>query len=249
MALLERVLQREPRSKREVEDSRMSVIEHLEALRRALIVIIAAWGLTTVVGFIFWVPIFSFLIKRGGLKEVFFPAPTGAFLLGLKVAVFAGFALAIPIIAQQVWWFVSPGLHRHERRFILPLIAATIFFFYVGMGFALFSLPVFIKILTGFAPQSVKFLPFADDYLGFLLGIMIAFGLVFEMPVVLFLLGMMGVISSAWLYKNRLYWIVALLILAQFLTPGADPFTPLIMFIPLYVLWEASALLLKLTGH
>jgi sec-independent protein translocase protein TatC len=227
----------------------MSIIEHLEDLRRALIIILAAWGLATVVGFIVWRPVFDFLIHDAGLTQINYPAPTGAFFLALKVALYIGFGIAIPVIVQQAWWFVSPGLHRHEKRVILPLITATILFFYLGVAFALFSLPLFIRVLGSFAPSDVKFLPFVDEYLSFVLGITIGFGLVFEMPVVLYVLGLMRIISSSWLYKNRLWWIVGLGLLAQFLTPGGDPFTPLIMFVPLYVLWEATALLLKLSGR
>ncbi len=250
MALLGRVLHREPRRPRnDVEASRMSIIEHLEDLRRALIIIVVAWGLATIVGFVVWRPVFDFLIHRGGLTTINYQAPTGAFFLALKVALYVGFGIAIPVIVQQSWWFVSPGLHRHEKRVILPLITATILFFYIGVAFALFSLPLFIRILGSFAPVDVKFLPFVDEYLSFVLGITIGFGLVFEMPVVLYVLGLLRIISSRWLYKNRLWWVLALGLLAQFLTPGGDPFTPLIMFVPLYVLWEATALLLKLGGR
>ncbi len=84
---------------------------------------------------------------------------------------------------------------------------------------------------------------------GFILLITIAFGLVFELPVVLYTLGRLGIISSGWLYKNRAYWLIGLGLLANFMTPGADPLTPLLVFVPLYVFWEATTLLLKLTGR
>jgi sec-independent protein translocase protein TatC len=249
MALLGRVFHREPRGVRDVESSRMSIIEHLEDLRRALIIILVAWGLATVFGFIVWKPVFNFLIHDAGIPKAYYQAPTGAFFLALKVALYVGFGIAIPVIVQQTWWFVSPGLHRHEKRLILPLISATILFFYIGVAFALFSLPLFIRVLTSFAPPDVAFFPFVDEYLSFVLGITIGFGLVFEMPVVLYVLGMVRIISSRWLYKNRIWWYVGLGLLAQFLTPGGDPFTPLIMAVPLLILWEGTALLLKVSGR
>jgi sec-independent protein translocase protein TatC len=250
MALLERVLQRGPRrSPREVEDSRMTVIEHLEALRRVLIVSVIAWGVATLLAFFISDRLLDFLVHRAGLKEVIFLAPAGGFLVRLKVALYAGFVLAAPIVIQQLWWFVSPGLHAHERRFILPLIVATLFFFALGIGFALFALPLFIRVLNGLAPSDFKFFPAGDELLSFVLALVIGFGLVFELPVVLFVLGALRIISSHWLYTHRGYWIIGLGLLANVLTPGADPVTPLITFIPLYVFWEGTALLLKLTGR
>ena len=253
MALLDRVLVRGPRRSTEpfdpVEASRMSLLEHLEDLRRMLIVCIVAWAATSVVGFFFWGRVIGFLIERGGIHRAVYPAPTGAFLLGVKVAIGIGFVAAFPVIVQQVWWFVSPGLHRHERRLILPLIAATTLFFLGGMAVALFSLPLFIRILSSFAPADLQYFPFIDEYVGFILVLVIGFGLVFELPVVLFVLGMIGIVKSRWLYRNRAYWIVGLALAANFLTPGADPISPLIMFIPLYIFWEGTALLLKLMGR
>ncbi len=254
MALLDRVLVRGPKQgspgpMTEADESRMTLVEHLEDLRRALLVAVLAWVVGGIISFVFWGRVIDFLIQRGGIHSAVYTGPTGAFFIALKVAIGLGFAIAYPVLVQQAWWFVSPGLHRHERRLVLPLILATTFFFLLGVGVALFSLPLFIKILGGFAPADLHYLPFIDDYVGFILLLVIGFGLVFELPVVLFVLGMMRIIKTRWLYKNRLYWIVGLAVAANFLTPGADPLTPLIMFVPLYVFWEGTALLLKLMGR
>jgi sec-independent protein translocase protein TatC len=172
--------------------------------------------------------------------------PAGGVLLQLKVAMYLGVVLAAPVIIQQIWWFVSPGLHAHERRFILPVIVATIFFFFVGVGVAVFALPLYIKVLTSLSPPGVTYLPDITGLVSFVLLMVIGFGLVFELPVVLFVLGMMRIISSRWLRKNRPYWFLGLGVLANFLTPGVDPVTPLIMFIPLYIFYEGTSLLLRL---
>lgn len=253
MAILDRVLQRGPSSSApddDVEASRMTILEHLEALRRVLIVSIIGWAICTVVAFVFWAKIYDFLLRRGGIHgaSVYF-TPTGGFTLGIKIALVAGLILAAPVWIQQLWWFVSPGLHRHERRLVLPLIVATIVFFAIGIGFALFSLPLFIRILSGFAPPDLHYLPVGDDYLNFVLFLILGFGIVFEMPVVVFVLGLLRVMTSAWLYRNRFYWIVGLGILANVMTPGVDPITPMFMWIPLYIFWEATVLLLKLMGR
>ena len=249
MALLFRGRRNSPAARERSVDARMSVVEHLEDLRRSLIIALAGWILATIVAFFFWHPIFDFLIHRAGLQKVVFFAPTGAFMLGLKIAFVVGLVGASPIIFWQIWWFVSPGLHEHEKRLALPLIGATTFFFMVGIGFAMFALPLIMRVLTGFAGSDITYLPAGDELLGFILLITIAFGLVFELPVVLWTLGMLRIISSRWLYRHRAYWVVGLGLLANFMTPGADPLTPLLVFVPLYIFWEGTTLLLKLTGR
>lgn len=231
------------------DEASMSLVEHLEDLRRALIVSLVAWGAASVAAFFFWRQAVEFLVVRGGLQRTFFTTPTGAFLLGVKLAVAMGFAAAFPVIANRAWWFVGPGLRREERRLVLPLSLATVVFFGLGLGVALFALPLFVHILTGFAPPDLTYLPLVDDYLGFALLLVVAFGLVFELPVVLYVLGRLGIVSSSWLYRHRVAWVLGLAVVANFLTPGADPVTPLLMFVPLYVFWEGTALLLKLTGR
>ena len=227
----------------------MTVLDHLVALRRMLIISISAWGIATAVGFLVWGRVLQFLVSQGHIGTVYYATPAGAFALALKISLYLGFVLASPVIIQQAWWFVSPGLHRHERRLIVPLIGATFFFFAVGIAFAMLMLPLFLKILSGFAPANLHFLPFVDDYISFVLVLVLGFGIVFELPVVLYTLGRIGIISSGWLYRHRLYWLIGLGILSALATPGADPITPLFMFIPLYAFFEATALLLKLTGR
>jgi sec-independent protein translocase protein TatC len=249
VALLNRVLQRGPRASAPVEEERMSVIEHLEALRRALIIILIAWGVATIAAIFISGHVITFLITRAGIGHAIYLQPGGGVILQLKVALYIGIVLAAPVIIQQVWWFVSPGLHPKERRFVLPLVLATIVFFAIGVSVAMFALPLYIKVLGSLAPADVSYLPDITELVTFVLIMTIGFGLVFELPVVLFVLGMLRIITSRWLYRRRPYWFLALGILANFLTPGVDPLTPMIMFVPLYVFFEATALLLKLLGR
>ncbi|HKW08197.1 MAG TPA: twin-arginine translocase subunit TatC [Candidatus Dormibacteraeota bacterium] len=249
MAILDRVLQRGPRPSLPVEDQRMSVIEHLEALRRALIIMLIAWGIATVAAIFVAGRVITFLITRAGIGHAIYLQPGGGVLLQLKVALYIGIVLAAPVIIQQVWWFVSPGLHPHERRFVLPLVLATIAFFALGVAVAMYALPLYIRVLGSLAPADVTYLPDIGELVSFVLIMTIGFGLVFELPVVLFVLGMLRIVNSRWLYKRRPYWFLALGLLANFLTPGVDPLTPMIMFIPLYVFFEGTALLLKLLGR
>ena len=227
----------------------MTIIEHLEALRRALIVSMAAWAIATVASFFISGRVIGLLIDRAGIGHAIYLQPAGGVLLELKVALYIGVIIAAPVVIQQVWWFVSPGLHPHERRFILPLIIATVTFFAIGVAVALFALPLYLKILNSFAPPNTTYLADISALVSFVLLMVIGFGCVFELPVVLFVLGMMRIISSKWLYKNRPFWFLGLGIVANFLTPGADPVTPLILFIPLYLFYEGTALVLKLAGR
>lgn len=249
MALLSRG--RPPSSEKRGADGRMSIVEHLEDLRRCLIISAIGWLVATIVAFVFWQRILDLLIARAGLQAsgLFYTHPAGAFGVGLTIALVVGLVASAPILFWQAWTFVSPGLHEHERRLALPLIFATSFFFLLGIAFALFSLPLFIKVLTGFAPADFHYLPLGDELLGFIMLITIAFGIVFELPVVLYTLGILRIISSRWLYRHRVYWMVGLGLASNFMTPGADPLTPLLVFIPLYIFWEGTTLLLKLTGH
>jgi sec-independent protein translocase protein TatC len=249
MALLDRVLQRGPRATVPVEDERMSVTAHLEDLRRALIVSLIAWGIATIAAIFISGHVITFLITRAGIGHAIYLQPGGGVILQLKVALYIGIVLASPVIIQQVWWFVSPGLHPHERRFVLPLVLATIVFFAMGVAVAMFALPLYIKVLGSLAPADVTYLPDITELVTFVLIMVIGFGIVFELPVVLFVLGMMRIVSSRWLYRRRPYWFLALGILANFLTPGVDPLTPMIMFVPLYIFFEGTALLLKLLGR
>ncbi len=227
----------------------MSVIEHLEALRRMLIVILVAWTITTIAGFVVSGQVVEWLVSRAGLGHAVYLGPGSFVLTRLQVAIYIGFIIAAPVVIQQIWWFVSPGLHRNERRLTLPLIMATIFFFGLGVAAALYALPLYIRVLNSFAPTNVTYLADVAQLVGFILLMVIGFGVVFELPVVLVVLGLLGIISSRWLYKNRIWWFVGLALVANFLTPGVDPLTPLLMFVPLYIFFELSALILKLSGR
>ena len=249
MALLDRVLQRGPRASAPIEDDRMSVIEHLEALRRVLIISMIAWGIATIASVFLSGHVITFLLDRSGLHHGVYLQPGGGVLLQLKVALYIGVVLASPVIIQQLWWFVSPGLHRHERRFVLPLVLATVIFFAIGVGFAMFALPLYIHVLGALSPSEVSYLPDVTELVGFVLIMVLGFGIVFELPVVLFVLGMLRIVNTRWLYKRRPYMFLGLGIAANFLTPGVDPLTPLIIFIPLYLFFEGTTLLLKLLGR
>lgn len=235
-----------------VDDSQMSIVEHLAALRRAMGVSAIAWVVAAVACWWVTIPFLQFVVQRGGMHHalVYF-GPAGGVLLRMEVSAFLGTLLASPVIIWQGWWFVAPGLHMHERRVALPLIFATTIFFLMGVALSFYSLPIFLDILQNFAGPSniIQYLPNGSDLLTFLLWISIAFGLVFELPVVLYVLGLLGIISSGWLWRKRVWWIVGLLLLANFMTPGVDPITPLLVAIPLLIFYFGAMLVLKISGR
>ncbi|MBO0709226.1 MAG: twin-arginine translocase subunit TatC [Candidatus Dormibacteraeota bacterium] len=234
-----------------VDDSQMSIVEHLSALRRAMAVSAVAWLVASIACWFVSIPFLQFVVHRGGLEHalVYF-SPAGGVLLRLQVSLFLGTLVASPIIIWQGWWFVAPGLHMHERRVALPLIFATSIFFLMGVSVSFYSLPIFLTILQSFSGPSnvIQYLPNGSDLLSFLLWISIAFGIVFELPVVLYVLGLLGIISSGWLWRKRVWWIVGLLLASNFMTPGVDPITPLIVAVPLLCFYFGAMLVLKLSG-
>lgn len=240
------------RSTRAVEDSEMSIVEHLGALRRAMAVSAIGWLVASIGCWFLSVPFLAFVVRRGGLHQalVYF-SPAGGVMLRLQVSLFLGTLVASPIIIWQIWWFVAPGLHMHERRIAVPLIFATSLFFLMGVSVSFYSLPIFLDILQSFSGPStvIEYLPNGSDLLSFLLWISIAFGLVFELPVVLYVLGMLKIISSGWLWRKRVWWLVGLLLLANFMTPGVDPITPLIVAVPLVIFYFGAMLVLKISGR
>ena len=232
-------------------DGAMTIIEHLEDLRRALAIGAGAWLLATVAAWFFSADLLRFIVHRAGLPTLVYLDVTGGFMIQLELAIAAGTLLASPAIFWQLWWFISPGLHTSEKRVVLPLIGATTFFFLLGVALCFYTLPLIVHVLSGFAPRdALQFLPSGDAFLSFLLGLSIAFGLVFQLPVVLWTLGMMGVISSSWLWRNRFYWVSGLGLLANFMTPGGDPLvTPLVVFVPLVSFYLGVTLVLRLSGR
>ncbi|MFN2581421.1 MAG: twin-arginine translocase subunit TatC [Candidatus Dormibacteria bacterium] len=236
----------------------MTIVEHLEELRRVLIVSLAAWFVGTVVAFIFNGFVLGLLLRPlklvlGNLHSIvpgaIFTSPTEGISVPIKIATIIGFILAFPIICWQVWSFIAPGLRPVERRFAGPFIASAVILFAAGAAFAYFVMPLGLGFLAGFLGGNAFYFPDIDQYLSFFLLLVVIFGITFEMPVVLVLLGALRIISSAWLRRRRKVAIVLIIAAAAIVTPGADPFTPTALAIPLLLLYEASILVLAKVMH
>mgnify|MGYP001454591728 CR=1 FL=1 len=165
---------------------------------------------------------------------------TTPFFVPLKVAMMAAFLIALPYILYQIWRFVAPGLYAHEKRLVWPLIIASTVLFFCGMAFAYFAVfPVVFGFITASAPQGVAVMTDIDKYLSFVLGMFMAFGITFEVPVVVFLLVKMGMVTVAKLQEIRPYVIVGAFVIAAVVTPP-DVTSQLLLAIPLCVLYECG---------
>lgn len=235
------------------DEKRMTIVEHLEELRRVLIVSLVAWTATTIAAFAFNGRVLGIL--EHPLKDVLgkgnhlstlpiVTSPTEPITIPLKVSAVVGFIGALPVIVWQIWTFVSPGLRPVERRFAGPFIASSLALFAMGGAFAYFVMPIGLNFLAGFLGGNATFLPDLNAYLSFFTLLIVIFGVTFELPVVVVLLGMLGIVSSRRLRAWRKGIWVGIIFAAFIVTPGADPFTPTALLIPLIVLFEASVLVL-----
>jgi sec-independent protein translocase protein TatC len=164
------------------------------------------------------------------------------FMVPLKLTLLVAFIMALPVVLYQAWAFVAPGLYPHERRFALPVIVSTFLLFVSGMAFCYFFVfGVVFRFMVNFAPASVSVAPDIEQYFGFVLGMFLAFGVTFEVPVVVVLLVRFGVVSVAKLKEVRSYFIVVAFIIAAVVTPP-DVVSQLMLAIPLCLLYELGIL-------
>ena len=220
-------------------------IAHLLELRKRLLHSFVALLLVFVCLFPFAGKLYSVLaqpllakLPKGG--QMIATDVTTPFFVPLKVALMAAFLIALPYILYQVWRFVSPGLYAHERRLVLPLIAASTVLFYCGMAFAYFAVfPVVFGFITASAPQGVAVMTDIDKYLGFVLNMFVAFGLTFQVPIAVVVLVRMGVVTTAKLREIRPYVIVGAFVVGAIFTPP-DVVSQFMLAMPLWLLYEAG---------
>src|ERR1700736_4063436 len=232
------------------QERRMTVLEHLEELRRVLIVSLISWAAGTIIGFAISGIVLEILLRPvrsviGGQHIVYFTGPVDKFFLYFKVGIFTGFILSSPIILWQVWTFVAPGLHRNERRFAVSFVGSAVALFAMGIGFAFFAMPVALRFLIGFGTTDIQYLPIASSYINFVLILIAIFGVTFELPLAMTMLGLAGIVSARFLSRNRFKFWIGIFTGANMVTPGIDPFTPTLLTLPLIVLFEASILVIR----
>jgi sec-independent protein translocase protein TatC len=156
------------------------------------------------------------------------------------VAFFAGLVLATPVIFYQLWKFIMPGLYENERRYVLPFMIVATLFFVTGVSFAYYVVfPYGFQFFLGFQTDSIAAMPAMKEYLGFVMKLTLAFGITFELPVIMFFLAKMGIVGPQVLKRNRKYAVLIVFVLAAILTPP-DVISQILLAIPLLILYEVS---------
>ncbi|WP_170788693.1 twin-arginine translocase subunit TatC [Ruegeria lacuscaerulensis] len=251
----------------EIEDSSAPLIEHLAELRTRLIHCVVAFLIGMIICFTVATPLFNFLTRplcdvlaeRGQDCGLIFISPQEGFFVAIKVSLLGGFILAFPYIGMQMWRFVAPGLYKSEKNAFLPFMLASPFMFLLGASFAFYVVtPLAYDFFLGFqqfgaegeavtdgavaAPLSVVFQGSAQEYLNLTIKFIVAFGLCFQLPVLLTLMGKAGLVTAEGLGSVRKYAVVAILVLAALVTPP-DVITQVILFVVVYGLYEISIFL------
>ena len=223
-------------------EEKATILEHLEELRKALLNSIIAIVICAIAGFYFSDQILAFIqrpLDALGLKLIFIGVTEG-FSIKLKLAFYGGLVLAFPVIAYQVYKFVAPALYPNERKYVLILVPIMVLLFAGGVLFAYFViLQLAITFLVMIASDLEPMLT-ADKYVTFFLRFTIPFGLVFELPVIVYFLTRMRIVTPEWLIKQRKYALLVIFILAAILTPGGDIVSQCLMGIPVFILYELS---------
>jgi sec-independent protein translocase protein TatC len=232
--------------------SAMTLVEHLEELRWRIFKSLIALVITTIIAFIFRVQIVHFLeLPLPKFADAFGGKPivTGimeGFTTFLLISIAAGFILALPVILYQMWAFIAPGLYEKEKKFSVPFIIIGIVLFIAGvsLGYVVLRYPVYW--LVTFASGSFTELVSAGSYFTFVAFFMLAFGIVFEIPLVLTFLAIVDLITAKTLSKKRIPIHIGMWIAATFLTPGADPYSPIFLGVAMSFLFELSIIFIKI---
>ncbi|MEL6968137.1 MAG: twin-arginine translocase subunit TatC [Pseudomonadota bacterium] len=240
-------------SKDEPDDTAAPLVEHLVELRQRLMRALIAVAVVFVVAFYFADEIFQFLVipyeQAAGENQnlqLIFTAPQEFFFAQLRIALFTALFVAFPVIATQVYKFVAPGLYKNERRAFAPFLVATPILFLAGASLVFFvvmplamSFFLSMQIEGGETATAIELLPKVSEYLGLIMTLIFAFGLVFQMPVVISLLARAGMVSEAGLKSKRKYAVVLTFIAAAVLTPP-DPVSQIGLAVPTLLLYELS---------
>jgi sec-independent protein translocase protein TatC len=237
-----------------MDEKKLPLTAHLQELRKRLIFSFIAIGVGFVLCYAFADQIFNILaapllkvMPKGG--SLIFISVAEAFFTYMKVAFIAGIIVTSPFILYQIWAFIAPGLYQKEKKYVIPFVLGGSLFFALGVLFGYFvAIPVGFRFLLGYATDIIKPMPSMKEYLSFSIKFLLAFGLVFEFPVVLVLLSKIGIIDAKMLARQRKYAILLIFIFAAVVTPSPDLISQVLTALPLIGLYELSILLSRIFG-
>jgi sec-independent protein translocase protein TatC len=232
------------------EMTQMTMIEHLRELRKRLIYSLI--GIAIGFGVVYWYSddVFNFLIApliqalpAGQEKRLVYTGLAQPFMIDMKVGVFGGIILSLPFLLYQIWAFIAPALHKHERRFVVPVITSALLCFIGGAAFAYYvAFPIAFNYFLSYTTVNIQPMISIEEYLDFVEKMLLGFGAMFEMPLVILFLARMGIVSPQFLNKNRRWAILVIAVAAAVFTPP-DALSMAVMGVPLYALFEISTLL------
>jgi len=231
-------------------DEKVTLMRHLEDLRRALLVSIIAIVIAAFASFYYSDQILAIIQKPlkdvgMGLSLVYIGVTEG-FFVKMKLSLLAGLVIAFPVVAWELWSFIAPALYPQEKRYVYTLFPIILVLFVAGVLFAYFTLLKMVLAFMVYISGDLKPMITVDKYLSFVLTLTIPFGLVFELPVIVFFLTRIGILQASTLARNRKYALLAIFIVAAVLTPGPDPVSQTMMAVPVYLLYEISIWVAKL---
>jgi sec-independent protein translocase protein TatC len=234
-------------------EGRMTFLEHLDELRRRIAHAVAALLVGFVIAFTFIDRVFAFVYQRltndvpGG--KLIFTEPGEAFFLWIKIAALTGVLIASPYIMWQVWLFIAPGLYAKEKRLAIPFVISSSALFVTGAAFShYFVFPAAWTFFASFSNDYLEFLPRIEPVFGLYVKLMLGLGLVFQMPVLMFVLARLGVVSARFLLRNFKYAVLLIFITAAIITPDGNPVSQILVGAPMVVLYLVGVVVAWLFG-
>jgi sec-independent protein translocase protein TatC len=255
-----RILRRDPGADGDRDDdeadgeAKMSFLEHLDELRKRIIYIAISIFVGFLIAFIFITQLFDFVMKplQAGLpsgQHLIYTEPTEAFVLYLTIAAIAGAVIALPLVMTQVWLFIAPGLYSHEKKMAIPFVVLSSICFIAGAAFSHYVVfPLTWKFFVSFTSDYLTFMPRIEPAFALYIKMILAFGLVFQMPTIVLFLARMGVVTAGFLWRHTKYALLIIVIVSAVVTPDGGGVSLVAMSIPLFFLYLFSIMLAWIFG-
>ena len=225
-------------------NGKMSLVGHLQELRKRLIICLAAVAVASSACYFYAVDMVHMITVPAG--KLYYLHPAEAFFTYLKVAVFAGFLVALPVILYHIWAFIVPAMTRRERKASIILVPASIALFFAGLSFSYYLvLPAGIKFFVGFGSADLQPLFSIGQYVSFVISFLLPFGFIFELPLLISVASKLGLVNSEFLRKKRKIVLVMSFVFGALLAPSPDVFSQTMVALPMIILYEASILIVR----